>query len=208
MAEPKYYVDDKAILDMMYQMVYGGQPTTSIERSYGGMKEPPKTPDDSIIDEYMELNKGRDKARAEASISAIKTGADLLSVPYGIAKQSVMKAVAPSVASMTVYPKMRTQVDDEPILSLTPKEKQRYEQLTPEEQKESREIEYFRSAIPLSGTVPHMFLQSADASMLDEKMKELYKQMTPEQQDKVKAKLREQSMEKMDSAIDSYSGDF
>ena len=39
-------------------------------------------------------------------------------------------------------------------------------------------------------------------------MKELYEQMTPEQKAKVNAKLREQSVEKMDSAIDSYSGDF
>jgi len=47
-----------------------------------------------------------------------------------------------------------------------------------------------------------------DDSIMDEKMKELYEQMTPEQKAKVNAKLREQSVEKIDSAIDSYPGDF
>ena len=43
---------------------------------------------------------------------------------------------------------------------------------------------------------------------ISNEMKELYEQMTPEQKVKVNAKLREQSVEKLDSAIDSYSGDF
>jgi hypothetical protein len=81
MAEPKYYADDKAILDMMYQMVYGGQPTTSIERSYGGVKDipkPPTPPDDSIIDEFMARKKLLDEAQARATIGGITLGADAL----------------------------------------------------------------------------------------------------------------------------------
>ena len=194
MADPKYYMDDKAILEMMYQQVYGGQL--------------PPPPDDSIMDEYMEFKKAKDKAQSEASISAIRGAADVVSVPYGVAKESVMKASAPIAANMLAYPEIRARVDDEPLYYRNPIATQRYERKTPEKQLKSRLHDHQMASLPIAGPLGNIGVQLEKASMLDEKMQELYEQMTPEQQAKVNTKLREQSVEKIDSAIDSYPGDF
>jgi hypothetical protein len=62
--------------------------------------------------------------------------------------------------------------------------------------------------VPFVGGVYEATTGMGDAYKVSNEMKELYEQMTPEQKAKVNAKLREQSVEKIDSAIDSYSGDF
>ena len=199
MAEPKYYADDKAILDMMYQMVYGGQPTTSIERSYGGMKEPPKPPtppDDSIIDEYMKLNRDRDKARAFASMAAIKTPIDLYTMS-GLPSNIPLQAIG--AGSIFGYPAYEIGKE----FNRTESEKNR-----PVDAQGEAATALRSSVVPPLSAPTEAIVQSAITKRHSDKMKELYEQMTPEQKAKVNAKLREQSVEKMDSAIDSYSGDF
>ena len=193
MAEPKYYADDKAILEMMYQQVYGG--------------ELPPPPDDSIMDEYMEFKKAKDKAQAEASISAIKGATEIASVPYGVVAES-LPALMTLPLGIGAYPEIRARVDDEPLYYLPPHARQRYERKTPEKQLRSRLHDLRMASLPIAGPLGSIDIQLQKASMLDEKMKELYEQMTPEQKAKVNAKLREQSVEKIDSAIDSYPGDF
>jgi hypothetical protein len=196
MAEPKYYADDKAILDMMYQMVYGGQPTTSIERSYGGMKnipKPPTPPDDSIMDEYMELNKNRDIAQAFASQAAIKTPIDFYSMGTG-----KLAGLATPIAYGKAQYEMQKDMDKDIDLKLTP-----------EKSLQTSEGHAIRSSfLPPFSAPSEALLQASESVIISNKMKELYEQMTPEQKAKVNAKLREQSVEKIDSAIDSYPGDF
>ena len=196
MAEPKYYMDDKAILDMMYQMVYGGQPTTSIERSYGGMKDiptPPTPPDDSIMDEYMELNKARDIAQAFASQAAIKTPIDAYS--FGTGK---LAGLATPYAYSTAQYQMQKDMDKDIDL-----------RLTPEKALQSAMGHSIRTSIfPFVSAPTEALLQANESVLISNKMKELFEQMTPEQKAKINSKLREQSVEKIDSAIDSYPGDF
>lgn len=305
MAEPKYYADDKAILDMMYQMVYGGQPTTSIERSYGGMKEPPKPPtppDDSIIDEYMARKKLLDEAQARAAIGGITLGADALGgsmarmskiddlsrflpdardliaergIPknmskadmkdylndqfiYEIMEQEARKPkVTPGVVKVPtprknmefpyrqqeklakrydeVFPQDRFSLSErvaeefepnidkyyqfphsgmdeiiESIKKPIPRDKTKHftdftdKQPKPPSSSSMDALGY----VPFVGGVYEATTGIGDAYKISNEMKELYEQMTPEQKVKVNAKLREQSVEKLDSAIDSYSGDF
>ena len=328
MAEPKkYYPDDKAILDMMYQMVYGGQPTTSIERSYGGMKDipkPPTPPDDSIIDEYMARKKLLDEARARAAIGGITLGADALGgymarmsktddlrhifpdeieniaergIPknmskadmedhlhdqfiYEIMEQDARKpyprSFRPSSITRRLDPKQPSNMEfpyrqqeklaerrseifglTEPKMFRGPTEmKMSLEDAIHDQSRPSRYMksddfvdsidylkkpiprdktkhfaplleqkptynsadrmvaEFFEPAketlgyVPFVGGVYEATTGMGDAYKVSNEMKELYEQMTPEQKAKVNAKLREQSVEKIDSAIDSYPGDF
>lgn len=314
MAEPKYYADDKAILDMMYQMVYGGQPTTSIERSYGGMKDipkPPPPPDDSIIDEFMARKKLLDEAQARAAIGGITLGADALGGSMArMSKIDDLRHISPdlrvSIAERGI-PKnmskadMKDYLEDQFIYEImeqearkpkvtpggvkvptsrknmefpyrqqeklaersdevfnrqpfvpyqTPPDKQllseriaeefepdiyKYYQFPhsgmdeivgrlkkpiprdktkyfadftdPQAKPPSSSMDYL-GYVPFVGGVYEATTGMGDAYKVSNEMKELYEQMTPEQKAKVNAKLREQSVEKMDSAIDSYSGDF
>lgn len=307
MAEPKYYEDDKAILDMMYQMVYGGQPTTSIERSYGGMKDipkPPPPPDDSIIDEYMARKKLLDEAQARASIGGITLGADVLGgsmarmskiddlsrflpgpgardliaergIPknmskadmkdylndqfiYEIMEQEARKPkVSPGVVKVPtprknmefpyrqqeklakrydeIFPQNRGSLSErvaeefepdiykyhqfphsamdeiiESVKKPIPRDQTKHftDFTDPQAKPPSSSSMDALGYIPFVGGVYEATTGMGDAYKVSNEMKELYKQMTPEQQAKVKEKLREQSMDKLDSAIDSYSGDF
>ena len=327
MADPKYYMDDKAILDMMYQMVYGGQPTTSIERSYGGMKDipkPPTPPDDSIIDEYMARKKLLDEAQARASIGGITLGADALGgsmarmsktddlrhiftdeieniaergIPknmskadmkdhlhdqfiYEIMEQQARKPYprsfrtsstsnlkqqpsniefpyrqqeklaerrseifgltepklfrGPTEMEMSLEDAIFNQgfpsrymkpVRDDLVDSIDylkkpiPRDKTKHfapllEQKPTYNSADRMVSEFFAPAketlgyVPFVGGVYEATTGMGDAYKVSNEMKELYEQMTPEQQAKVNTKLREQSVEKIDSAIDSYPGDF
>ena len=64
------------------------------------------------------------------------------------------------------------------------------------------------ASIPFIGGLDMMFNAYQEYTQANQKLQEILKQSTPEQRAQFEEMMRERSVEKIDSAIDSYAGDF
>ena len=64
------------------------------------------------------------------------------------------------------------------------------------------------ASIPFVGGIDMMYNAYQEYTQANQKLQEILKQSTPEQRAQFEEMMRERSVEKIDSAIDSYAGDF
>ena len=64
------------------------------------------------------------------------------------------------------------------------------------------------ASIPFVGGIDMMYNAYNEYTQANQKLQEILKQSTPEQRAQFEKMMRERSVEKIDSAIDSYAGDF